>query len=109
MMTLTALASMGSLVTDATNHGDRDLNDRKQLGRRWQTMASLLRSEAFAKVPASAAVWMKDSSISGTEKGDAEYWQYVVAAKTGKDVTFTPDLRTALAAPGGGLLPVCLR
>ena len=44
---------------------------------------------------------MADSSVSGNEAGDTEYWQYVSKARTGKNLTFTPDLARALAAPGG--------
>lgn len=92
-------AALGSLVTDASNF---DVNRRQeQLGRRWQTMDSLLQSVAFSNVPAAAGIWMKDSSVTGTEKGDADYWQYVAAAKTQKKLTFSPDLQTVRAAPGG--------
>src|SRR5690606_1400804 len=64
-------------------------------------MESLMKSEAFSKVPNTAGIWLRDSSISGTMQGDAEYWQYVIAARVGKNLVVTPDLLKARAAPGG--------
>ncbi|HET9034512.1 MAG TPA: hypothetical protein VFN25_16615 [Dokdonella sp.] len=92
-------AGGGSLITDASNFDVSRVQE--QFGRRWETMEALLNSEAFSKVPSTAAIWMRDSSISGSESGDAEYWQYVVEARTGATLVFTPDLDAARRAPGG--------
>lgn len=100
LMFFALVAGGGSLITDASNF---DVNrSQEQLGRRWETMQSLLNSEAFSGVPNTAAVWMRDSSITGSESGDAEYWQYVVQARTGKTLTFTSDLDIANKAAAGG-------
>lgn len=92
-------AAVGSLLTDASNSAIN--RAQEQYGRRGDTMLTVMKSDAFSAIPNGAGIWMSDSSISGSESGDAEYWQYVVKARTGKNLTFTPDPAIAEAAPGG--------
>ncbi len=96
---LALLAATGSLLTDASNY---QINrDQEQFSRRWETMLGVMRSEIFSGIPDGAAIWMADSTTTGSEVGDTEYWQYVVKARTGKSLVFTPDLTIARSASAG--------
>lgn len=89
---LASLASMASLITDASN---RIVNQEQEMfGLRWNSMITLMASEAFAAIPEGSRIYFSDSSVTGTESGDATYWNYVFKARTGKNVYLSPDIDT---------------
>ena len=92
--------AIGSILTDALN---LEVNSKQeQMGRRWDSMLTFIHSSLFHSIPEDSGFWFRDSSVSGSEKDDAVYWQYVVKGRTNKDVLFTSDLGIARSSSGGG-------
>lgn len=90
-------ASLASLVTDASNHVIN--REQRSLGMRWDSMFAFAASEEFGKLPEGTRIYFSDKSVTGTERGDAEYWRYVLRARTGKSLDLSPD---AESFRGGG-------
>lgn len=95
-----SILSLGSILTDALNFNVN--SEQRQMGRRWDSMLGFFESDLFESLPRDSSFWFRDASVSGSEKDDAVYWQYVAKARTGKDVHVTSDLRLAQSSSGGG-------
>ncbi|MBN8481199.1 MAG: hypothetical protein J0L88_06355 [Xanthomonadales bacterium] len=94
-----AVIAAVSLVTDMANA--RFNLEQREYARRWDTMESMMQSEAFRALPDGAVVYMADFGITYSARGDAEYWTAVARARTAKRVEFTSDPSVLKSAPAG--------
>jgi hypothetical protein len=84
---LAMTGAFGSLVTDAAN---KSVNIRQEyLGARWETMRAFVDSEFFLSMPSGARIWMEDASLQGSAPTDAAYWEYLIRARTARNLTIT--------------------